>query len=364
VLEQSESFREIGGGIQFCPNVFKIFDYLDLTPKIHDIAFFPESLIYMDGVNNTRYAHIPLRENIVKRFKYPYGVFYRREILQTLIQECKNYPLIQLVVSARVAEIEEKNDKVIVKTTNNQTYEGAALIGCDGIWSVVREYILGKKPPRITRSIAFRGLVPVNEVPEHLRPSSVVHWHMPNSHIVHYPISKTGLFNVVAEIESDEHYVPLETKAYLENFEKIFADSIENVQNLLKYIDKTKVYVLCDREPISNWSQGRITLLGDAAHPTLPHLTQGAGMAIEDAVVIAKHIDECKGDYETAFLNYQKERYLRTSYVQTMAKAYIDVHHATGIYRELRNYFFEKAKPELLYDMLGFLYDGIELPKK
>lgn len=135
------------------------------------------------------------------------------------------------------------------------------------------------------------------------------------------------------------------------------------VHELLKYVDKSRKWVMSDREPISNWTKGCVTLLGDAAHPTLPHMTQGAGMAIEDAAVLAEFIHKFDRDYPAAFKAYQQERCLRTAYVQTMSRAYVDVHHATGIARELRNFVFSQFNTNQIYDLLGLLYNGIELSK-
>lgn len=362
VLEQAADFREIGGGIQFCPNVFKMFEYLGIKQPIVNIAFFPNNLIYMDGVNGQEYARIPLGEKLVSRFNHPYGVFHRGELLSTLISECKKSPLIQLTPSAKVVSFEDTGSKVVARTQENTIFEGKALIGCDGMWSLAREYIVGKAEPRVTKSLVYRALVPLKDLPENLRPHDVVHWHRPNSHLVHYPISTSGLLNVVAEIESEKPHTSRDTTGEPSELEEMFENSPEPVMHLLKLVDKTHMRVMCDRDPIPQWSKGRVTLLGDAAHPTLPHLTQGAGMAIEDGVVLAHHLSLSKEDYETAFREYEKQRLLRTTYVQTMSRAYLDVHHATGVARELRNYVFSKTKTELIYDLFGLLYEGIELP--
>ena len=122
------------------------------------------------------------------------------------------------------------------------------------------------------------------------------------------------------------------------------------------------MWMMCDREPIANWTQGLMTLLGDSAHATLPHMAQGAGMAIEDAVVLAQYVEKYGSDYPSAFKAYQQERYLRTAFVQIISRQYAEVHYAEGIARELRNYLFSQVKPDLLYDLFSLLYKGIEIP--
>lgn len=225
VLEQANQFREIGGGIQLCPNVFKMFEYFGLTKVMKKIAYFPDNLIYMDGVIGQPYAKIPLGETLVSRFKYPYGVFHRAEFLSTLINECKKSPLIKLVTSTRIVDIEEKEGKIFAETSEDNIFEGEALIGCDGMWSVVRDYVIGKTEPRVSRSMSYRALIPLDQIPEYLRPNDVVHWHRPNSHLVHYPISTKGLFNIVAEIESE---IPQNARDIVGNpaeIDALFADS-------------------------------------------------------------------------------------------------------------------------------------------
>ncbi|MBA3283544.1 MAG: FAD-dependent monooxygenase [Nitrosopumilus sp.] len=363
VLEQAAQFREAGAGIQLCPNVFKMFDFLGLTKQITNIAFFPDNLIFMDGVTGKEYSRIPLGETFVTRFKYPHGVFHRSELLSILVNECKKSPFIKLITSARVINVEEQDGTVFASTNEDVIYEGDALIACDGIWSIVRENVIGKKEPRVSKSMSYRALVPLDQIPKHIRSNDIVHWQRPNSHLVHYPISTQGFLNIVAEIESEKHHEAHDIIGNPEELENIFVGSPPEILELLKHVDKTRMWMMCDREPQSNWTKGRMTLLGDAAHPTLPHMAQGAGMAIEDAVVIAQFLEKYGEDYTAAFNAYQQERYIRTAYVQTASRAYENVHYASGIARELRNNVLSQAKPELIYDLLGLLYDGIKIPE-
>lgn len=361
VLEQAPEFREIGAGFQLCPNVFKMFDYLGMMKQIQEIAFFPDNLVYMDGVTAQEYARMPLGKNAVSHFGYPHGTFHRAELHFTLLNECKKSPLVNLVTSAKVVTVEERDDKVFATTDQGKVFEGGALVGCDGLWSSVRDYILGVSPPRVTRSMSYRSVVPMDQIPKHLHSNDIVHWHKPNSHIVLYPIGTKGLFNILAEVRSNKIRDGHDTAGDPKEFDEIFADSPSEVLEMLKFVNKSRLWMMCDREPISNWTKGRMTLLGDSAHATLPHMAQGAGMAIEDAVVLAECIEKFDGDYHSAFQAYQQERYIRTALVQIISRQYAEVHYAEGIARELRNYLFSHAKPELLYDLFDLLYKGIEI---
>lgn len=361
LLEQAPQFRETGAGIQLCPNVFKMFDYLGIVDEIKSIAIFPDHLIYVDGINGHRFLNIPLKGPLIERFKYPYGVFHREDLLKALIKECKKYPLITLNTGARVIEIKDEKSHVIVKTEDGRVFEGSVLIGCDGLWSVARDYVVGKELPRFTGHIAYRGVVDIKTVDPKLCPNDVYHWVRDNSHLVHYPIGVQGLFNIIAIFQTDREYPMNDITPNSDELEERFAGSQPEIMALLPYVKRERKWMLYDRDPIKEWFKGRVVLLGDSAHPTLPYLTQGGGMAIEDAVVLANKISEYKDDYESAFLSYQQERYLRCAYVQLFSRAYGETHHSSGVARELRDYLISKRSLEENYEWLAKLYDGIEV---
>lgn len=363
VLEQAPQLRETGAGIQLCPNVFKMFDYLGIVKPITEIAIFPDNLVYVDGINGYRFLTISLKEELLKRFKYPYGVFHREELLKTLSNECAKHPLIKIITDARVVEVEEQDKRVSVKTEKGLVYNGKALIGCDGLWSVVRKEIEGDLPPRFTGHVAHRGVVHKSQVPERLRPNNVVHWVRDNAHLVHYPIGKQGLFNIIAIYHTKENYAADDIQGNPQELKEKFSGSRPEILELLDHINTSRKWLLYDRDPIKKWSKGKITLLGDAAHPTLPYLTQGAGLAIEDAVVLSNKIIKYKEDYPKAFREYEEERYLRAAYVQLFSRAYGEAHHSSGVARELRDALIAGRTLEENYEWLGTLYRGIEVER-
>lgn len=361
VLEQAPFIREAGYGIQLASNVFRMFDYLGIIKPMMEIAAFPESQSYVDGLSGFEFLRIPMGQEINARFKYPCGAFQRQELMMVLNNECQKYTLIKLVTSAKVIEVKKKNNKVLAKTDNDVIYEGEALVGCDGLWSVVRNFIKGKEPPRNSGRVSYRGLVTLDKVPEHLRPHKVIHWDRPDAILVQYPIGTKGLLNIVAFYNRTPPYKTEETIGNPEELYKKFEGSRPELLEILSYVDSSRKWVICDREPISEWSEGCITLLGDAAHPTLPHYSQGAAMAIEDAVVLAHKVNAFNRDYTAAFKAYQKERYLRTAYVQLFSRMYGDAHFASGIARELKLHLMPKRSVQENYDWLAELYNGIEV---
>jgi salicylate hydroxylase len=165
----------------------------------------------------------------------------------------------------------------------------------------------------------------------------MVLWAGEKVHLVHYPLRTGELFNLVAVFHSDRYEEGWDSYGDPTELHERFAKTCEPVRTLLNKIESWRMWVLCDRPPIKTWSRGRITLLGDAAHPMLQYLAQGAGMSIEDAVCLADKVVDAQGDYAAAFLAYQQARYLRTGRVQIMARVYGEFYHAAGVAKELRN---------------------------
>jgi salicylate hydroxylase len=176
----------------------------------------------------------------------------------------------------------------------------------------LRERIVGDGKPRVSGHIAYRAVLPIGEVEEEYRPSSVVLWAGPKTHLVHYPLRRGELFNLVAVFHSDRYEEGWNVFGDTEELDLRFKNAHPTVKLLLAKINQWKMWVLCDREPVRSWTQGRATLVGDAAHPMLQYLAQGAGMAFEDAVVLAHHVAAAGDDYAAAFRAYNEARYLRT----------------------------------------------------
>lgn len=355
VLEQAPQFREAGAGIQFCPNTFKILDHLGMTQAISKIANFPKYLCYVDGLNDFEFVRLPLGKQIEERFQFPFGSFHREEVLREFVKACRASPFITLIADAKVIDVEQKSDKVIAKTDKGDLFEGEILIGCDGIGSTVRKFVLGDERPRDSGQIIYRGVVHRKDMPQNLELESIVHYVRPNAHVVHYPIGNNDYFNISAIFQKS---APGDS----EELDYWFEGSLPKVIDLIHKVNPIMRWSLSDRTPTSQWSKGRIALLGDAMHPTLPYLTSGAGMAVEDAVVLAKKISQHKKNYTQAFKEYQEERYLRTAYVQLFSRFYGDVHHSSSVVtRELRNDLISKRTVEENYNWVSYLYNGISL---
>jgi 3-hydroxybenzoate 6-monooxygenase len=356
VLEQTSEFKEIGAGIQLGPNVFRMFDILGLTEAVSRFAVFPENLIMLDAISGAEVTRIPLGDAFRARFKHPYALIYRPDLLNVLLDACRSYERITLLTSQKVVAAEERADGVTVRTETGAGFTGAALIGADGLWSTVRQIVLGDGKPQVAGHITYRAVLPTPEVPEHLRRWSMTFWAGEKVHFVLYPLRGGKLYNLVAVFHSNRYEEGWDSFGDPAELHERFAKTCEPVRTLLGKIESWRMWVLCDRPPVKTWSRGRITLIGDAAHPMLQYLAQGAGTAIEDAVCLANRVEERQGDFAAAFEAYQEARYLRTGRVQIMARVYGEFYHATGVARELRNLMLGARTPEQSFDAMEWLY--------
>ena len=360
VLEQSAAFGEIGAGIQLGPNIFKMFEYLGLTQAIHQVAFFPAGLAMNDVRTGERVVRVPLGETARAAYGFPYGVIYRADLHQVFLDACKALPNVSLRTSSKVESYRQDANGVRVKIPGGEELPADALIGADGLWSRVRELVVGDGKPRVSGHIAYRAVLKRDEVPAHLWSDDVLLWGGEKTHLVHYPLRRGELFNLVAVFHSNKYDEGWNTFGDTAELNERFAQAVPPVRELLGKIETWKMWVLCDREPVKNWTDRRVTLLGDAAHPMLQYLAQGAGQAIEDAVVLGEALRFTGNDVEQAFHLYQQARYLRAGRVQLTARFYGDIYHASGVTRELRNQLFQSGTESAGFAGLKWMYQGID----
>ena len=361
LLEQAAEFGEVGAGIQLGPNVFKMFEVLGLTEAVNDVAVFPERIIMKHALTGAEVASLPVGSAAFrKRYQFPYGVIYRPDLHNALLAACDALPNVTLSVERKVVDFEDTGAGVRVSTKDGSSYDGAALIGADGLWSTVREKIVNDGKPRVSGHIAYRAVLPTEEVPDHIRQDNVVLWAGPRTHLVHYPLHRGEIYNLVAVFHSDRYEEGWDSFGDPEELAQRFAGEHEDVLTMLDKIESWRMWVLCDREPIRNWSKGRVTLLGDAAHPMLQYLAQGACMATEDGVCLATRVAANGDDLETAFREYQELRYLRTARVQLTARMFGDIYHAAGATADLRDTMLGAIDRNKPGEGMAWLYEGLD----
>ena len=369
VLEQAAAFGEIGAGIQLGPNIFRMFDYLGLTEAINRVAFFPTGLALNDVRTGDKVVRVALGDMARVTYGFPYGVIYRADLHRVFLDACQAQPHVTLRTHAKVESFGQSAEGVTVQLAStepgqpSEILHGSALIGADGMWSQIREAIVGDGKPRVSGHIAYRAVLNRTDVPAHLWSDDVVLWGGEKTHLVHYPLRRGQLFNLVAVFHSSKYDEGWNSFGDTDELNERFAQACPQVKELLGKIETWKMWVLCDREPVRNWTDRRVTLLGDAAHPMLQYLAQGAGQAIEDAVVLREALRFTRGDIQKAFQKYQQARYLRTGRVQLTARFYGDIYHASGVQRELRNQLFQSGAESAGFAGLKWMYDGIEPSK-
>jgi salicylate hydroxylase len=359
VLEQAREFGEIGAGIQLAPNAWHAIDALGVGEGVKKAAVFIEQVLLMDGVTGEPVIEIPTDERFAKRFGNPYAVTHRADIHGALLDDCRKNDLIELRSSCRVLSFEQDASRVKVKTDKGETVEAVALVGADGGRSVVREAIVGDGEPPASGHLCYRAVLKVEEMPEDLRWAAATLWAGTNTHIVHYPLRGWKLFNLVATVVRPEalgmdgH----NEEASPEEVLPLFAHNCEKILQLLRVPKSFKRWMLRFREPVENWRDGRVVLLGDAAHLMLQYFAQGAATALEDAVCLGACADAADGDFPRAFGDYQDKRLVRASRVQVSAKLLGMLFHARdGVERRVRNSMYQGRSPERYYDALEWLF--------
>ena len=364
VLEQSAEFREVGAGIQLGPNIFRALGKLGLKDAVLADAWQPKAQEMRCALTGKSITRIPLGDAFFQKFGEPYAVTHRHDLHEVFLDAVGSSDLVYLDPWSRVVDFVDHGELVEVAlggpdTSERKTIKGRALIGCDGVWSRVREQIVGDGAPRISGHIAYRAVLKRSEVPDDLWQPDIVLWAGPRTHFVHYPLRRGELYNLVAVFHSDRYEEGWNTEADASLLWQHFQGQRPEVLRMLEKIETWRMWVLCDREPIKEWSKGNVTLLGDAAHPMLQYLAQGACMATEDAYWLAEKVAERPDDLPAAFRAYQEQRYLRTGRVQLMARVYGEFYHARGVTAELRDQMLGSRTPQDAYDGIEWLYGGM-----
>ena len=358
VLEKASRLGEIGAGIQLGPNAFHCFDRLGVGEAARGMAVYIEQLRLMDALADGEICHIDLGDRFRARFGNPYAVVHRGDLHGVLLKGCEDHPLIALRTSAEVIGYDQKGISVTARLRSGETVEGRALIGADGLWSNVRAQVANDGPPRVSGHTTYRSVIPTEQMPEDLRWNAATLWAGPKCHIVHYPLSGWKVFNLVVTYHNDAPEPVAGKPVAEEEVDFLFAHVCERAQNIIERGRNWHMWVLCDRDPVDRWVDGRVALLGDAAHPMLQYMSQGGCMAMEDAVCLADSLSR-SDSVEAGLLTYRDRRILRTARTQLMSRAMGDhVYHPAGPHAALRNVMMRARTQDQWLDSLEWLYGG------
>jgi salicylate hydroxylase len=363
VLERAPALGEIGAGIQLGPNAFHAFDYLGVGDAARAMAVYVDKLRLMDAMTAEEICSIDLGEPFRNRFGNPYAVVHRADLHRVFQRSCGENPRITLRTGCSVESYEQDGASVTVHLASGETVTGGLLVGADGLWSKVRRQVVGDGAPLVTGHSTYRSVIPTGEMPEDLRWNAATCWAGPKCHIVHYPLSDWKVFNLVVTYHNDAPEpvagLPVTETEVMAGFQHVHP----RARDIIRHGHDWKLWVLCDRDPIENWIDGRVVLLGDAAHPTLQYMAQGACMAMEDGVCLSYELAASPADHEAALERYRRQRVLRTARVQLQSRAMGEhVLHPAGAHAALRNAIMSAKSNADWYDNLAWLYGSAGLP--
>lgn len=359
VLEQSATFGEIGAGIQIGPNAFHCFDYLGVGDQARAKAVYIDKLRLMDAKTAEEITSIPLDKPFRAYFKNPYAVVHRADLHGVLLDFCDNCDLVSLKTGHKVTGYQQDGGSVAASCEGKDPVKGRALIGADGLRSNIRQQLLGDGAPRISGHTTYRSVIPTEKMPEGLRWNAATLWAGPKCHIVHYPLKGWKMFNLVVTYHRDLQEAIVAKPVGKDEVRQGFEHIHPKAQQVIEHGENWKLWVLCDRDPVSTWVDGRVALLGDAAHPMLQYFAQGACMALEDAVSVS-HCFEVHGpDVEAALVDYQNRRVVKTARVQMNSRLIGDyIYHPDGAQAMVRNHIMSGMTPADWYRQLSWIYGG------
>ena len=334
LLERATQLSEVGAGIQLGPNVTRILQAWGLGAALSQMAAFPGQLQARDAQTGQVLGTLPLGERAQALYGAPYATIHRAD-LQSLLHRAAQQSGVEMLLGQTVQSWQGGEAALQVKTVEGLSLRADALIGADGLWSAVRQQLLGDAPAGFTGHLAYRALVAQADLPAHLRSDQVTVWMGPRLHVVHYPVRSGQWLNLVAIVHGEKPQQAHEwdqaghTQALMQAMGEVGRDLHERLASVPAW----RQWALHDRAPLNGakqMAQGRVALLGDAAHPMRPYLAQGAGMAIEDAQVLAQCLAQGSGSVPARLQAYAEQRWARNARVQARAIRNGRIFHTTG----------------------------------
>lgn len=315
IVDQAAELGEVGAGLQLGPNAVKVLAALGLEAELKAISFAPEAAEVRGRNSGKLLLRNPLGAAASRRWGAPYLQVHRADLQSILLEAVRQRAEISLRLGVKACGVEVSDTSAALLLEDGSRIAGDVLVGCDGVRSTVRETLFGPEAPRFTGQVAWRGVVPAERLPRGLVPPTAGVWTGEGKHFVHYYLRGGALVNFVGVVERDWRKEGWSEPGDPAELQADFAGWPEPVASLCRNVDQPFRWALYGRAPLPQWSKGRATLLGDACHPMLPFLAQGAAMAIEDAAVLAHKLTTLS-DPTAALAAYERERKPRTSKVQ------------------------------------------------
>ena len=360
VLERAPELEEVGAGIQIPPNAMKVFQALGIDRALDANGFRPEALEARMGQSGRQLFHAPLGEPTIHRWGAPYLHIHRADYIAVLEAALCGKAPGHLQLSAEVAGFDHTNSGVDVHLSDGGKVSGDVLIGADGIHSPVRAQMLGAETPEFTGNVAWRAVVPMDALGDRAPPPSACIWMGRGRHCVTYRLRSGELANLVAVVERDDWTTESWTERGTREVALAhFADWHPTIRAILENTSDLFRWALFDRPPLKTWVDGSVALLGDAAHPMLPFMAQGAAMAVEDAWVLAQSLS-ANSSISDALQAYEYARHARTSKVQAGSRANAKTFHKRSIPAQLATYgpmwLAGRVSPSIVHQRQDWLY--------
>jgi len=368
VFEQAPELKEVGAGLQLSPNGTRVLFALGLEPSVRrDGVETGDKVVRLWSTGQTWSLFDPAAATPKERFGSPMYLMHRGDLHAMLVEAVRREKPDAIRLNARCADFEQNETGIRLKLEDGREATGDVLIGADGLHSRIRQKLFGPAAPKFTGILAWRGMAPVDRLPEHLRRPMATQWLGPNGHVTCYPVHRGTLLNMVGEVERDDWQ--LESWVHPGSHEECLQDFPGWHRDLLDIIDNVGQFYkwgLFLRAPLPKWSVGRVTLLGDACHAMLPFLGQGANMAIEDGYVLARCIEQYADQPVAALEHYEAARRQRTTDVVNRSAAMAETFHNDALSdRETgAAYISRQWDPDRIrnrYDSIYF-YDALTVP--
>ena len=359
LLEQADQIGAIGYGVQMGPNVMPMLDELGVGAEVRAAAYFPKDIMLYDYLTGQTLSHIPLQTTeFAERYQsQPYIAIHRVDMHELLLKACEKYPHISLNQSTTVTGYTQTGDVVSLHTAQGDTLQAAAVVACDGLRSRVRAQMRPDDVPRESGYVAHRSLIPMDQAPAQVQQrQTVTMWAGPGLHVIYYPLRQASLLNIVLVVQLPAHVSSTQDQGYLDYLQHLLAQAQPEPQQVAKLVHLDRRWAIADREPMRHWHDGRVCLLGDAAHATLQSLAQGAGMAIEDVVCLSGLMAQHGTDVSSAFKDFERARFLRTARVQWVSRHLWEDYHCQGVQAQVRSEIYSQRDVADHYRCLDWLW--------
>jgi len=351
ILEQAAELGEIGAGIQLAPNALRVLDGLGVLDDVVAKAVRPRAATMRDATTGEVLTRLDFDASFVERFGYAYLVTHRSDLHRSLVDATQATGVAEIRTDSRVVTVAEDADGVVIVLESGERLEARALIGADGLHSVVRKYLIGNDEVVHNGDFAYRGTVPYEDVKGRVGSDEITWWVGKDMHLIQYPVRGGELVNQVGVFRSDPNVKgSVVDGGDPTDFDRLIADKHPLVLEGAARLERHRVWPIVDRESVTRWVSGPVAVVGDAAHPMVQYLAQGACQALEDVACLVACVEKFD-DVAEAFEAYETRRAPVAATVQRWARTMGQIVHAGGITADLRNALFKTlcaiASPQL-----------------